>query len=95
MPGKPRERRQIGRARLDQRFRLGHNLDQRTVVQHQRVIGAKTHLLREIEFDAGALDAEYEALLRLPLCVGEDQRVDDITALPFGSRLNACGAWHE
>jgi hypothetical protein len=94
MPGKPRECRQIGRTRLDQRLGLRHDLDQRAVVQNQRVVGAEPHLVRKIEFDASALDAEHEALLRLPLCMRKDQRIDNVSVLPLGSRLNADGAWH-
>jgi hypothetical protein len=94
MPGEPGQRRQIGRARLDQRFGVGNNLDQRAVIENQRVVGAKPHMFREIQLDAGAFDAEQEALLRLPLRVRKDQRVDDVSALPLGSGLNAGGAWH-
>ncbi len=67
----------IGRARLDQRLGLGHHLDQPAVVEHQRVVGAQPHRFGEIELDAGAFDAEQEALLRLALGIGQDQRVDD------------------
>ena len=69
MPGQPRQRRKVGGARLDQRLGLGHHLDQAAVVEHQRVVGAKPHRLGEIELDAGAFDAEQEALLRLALRV--------------------------
>ncbi len=59
----------------------------------ERVVGAKPHVFGEIELDAGAFDAEREALLRLPLRMRKDQRVDDgsgdCPALPLGSRLNA------
>ena len=94
MPGEPRQRRQIGGARLDQRLGLGHHLDQPAVVEHQRIVGAQPHRLGEIELDAGAFDAEQEALLRLALRVGQDQRVDDGRVRPFGSMKNAGGAWH-
>ena len=94
MPGEPRQRRQIGGARLDQRLGLRHDLDQPAVVEHQRVVGAQPHRLGEIELDAGALDAEQEALLRLALRMGQDERVDDGRVPPFGSTKNAGGAWH-
>ena len=84
MPGEPRQRRQIGGARLDQRLGLRHHLDQPAVVEHQRIVGAQPHRLGEIELDAGALDAEQKALLRLALGVGQDQRVDDGRVAPFG-----------
>jgi len=93
MPGEPRQRRKVGGARLDQRFGLSDDLDQRAVIEHQRVIGAKPYVFGEIELDAGAFDAEREALLRLPLRMRQDQRVDDgsgdCPTLPLGSRLNA------
>ena len=94
MPGEPRQRRQIGGARLDQRLGLGHDLDQPAVVQHQRIVGAQPHGFGKIEFDAGALDPEQKALLRLALGVGEDQRIGDRRVPPFGSMENAVGAWH-
>jgi len=93
MPGEPRQRRKVGGAGLDQRFGLSDDLDQRAVIEHQRVIGAKPHVFGEIELDAGPFHAEREALLRLPLRMREDQRVDDgsggCPTLPLGSRLNA------
>ena len=93
MPGEPRQRRKVGGAGLDQRLGLSDDLDQRAVIEHQRVIGAKPHVFGEIELDAGSIDAEREALLRLPLRMREDQRVDDgsggCPTLPLGSRLNA------
>ena len=94
MPGEPRQRRQVGRARLDQRLGLGHHLDQPAVVEHQRVVGAKPHRLGEIELDAGALDAEQEALLRLALRVRQDQRVGDRRVLALGCGDDAGGAGH-
>ena len=94
MPGEPRQRRQIGGARLDQRLGLGHDLDEGAVIEHQRVVGAQPHRLGEIELDAGAFDAEQKALLRLALRVGQDQRIDDGVGPPFGGVENAGGAWH-
>ena len=79
MPGEPRQRRQIGGARLDQRLGLRHHLDQPAIVEQQRVVGAQPHRLGEIELDAGAFDAEQEALLRLALRMRKDQRVGDGT----------------
>ena len=76
MPGEPRQRRQIGGAHLDQWLGLRHHLDQPAIVEHQRVVGAQPHRLGKIKLDAGALDAEQEALLRLALRVGKDERVD-------------------
>ena len=83
------------RANLDQRLGFGHDLDQFAVVEHQRIVGAQPHRFGEIELDAGAFDAEHEALLRLALRIGQDQRVDDGAALAFGGRLDAWwrGAW--
>ena len=93
MPGQPRQHRKVGGARLDQRLGLSNDLDQRAIVEHQRVIGAKPHVFGEIELHAGPFHSEREALLRLPLRMREDQRVDDgsgdCPTLPLGSRLNA------
>jgi len=95
MPGEPRERRQIGGADLDQRLRLGHDLDEAAIIEHQRVVGAKPDRLGQIELHAGAFDAEQKPLLRLPLCVRQDQRIDDGSIAPVGGRNNAGGAGHE
>ena len=48
----------------------------------------------KIELDAGALDAEQKALLRLALRMRQDERVDDGRSAPFGSMKNAGGARH-
>ena len=96
MPGKPRQRRQIGGARLDQRLGLGHHFDQPAIVEHQRIVGAKPRRLGKIEFDAGAFDAEQETLLRLTLArrAGSPYRSTGASA-PLGSMKNAGGAWHD
>jgi len=72
VPGEPRERRQIGSTRLDQRLGLRHDLDKPAVVEHQRVVGAQPHRLGEVELDTRAFDAEQEALLRLTLGVRQN-----------------------
>ena len=94
MPSKPRQRRKVSGAGLDQRFGLSHDLNQRTIIQHQGIVSAKPHLFWEVELDANAFNTEHETLFRLPLRMREDERVDDVSTLPFGSRLNAGGAWH-
>ena len=94
MPGQPSKCCKVHSARLDQRLGLGHHLDHGAVVEQQRVIGAKPHRFGEVELDAGAFDAEHEALARLALRVGQDQRVEDGGALPLGGWYNACGAGH-
>jgi hypothetical protein len=83
MPGQPGERGKIGRARLDQRLGLGHHLDNGTVVQQQRIIGAQPNWLGEVEFDTGAFDAKHKALVCLALRVRQDQRVEHGGAVPF------------
>jgi len=88
MPGEPRQHGKIAGTNLDQRFRLGHDLDQSAIVEHQCVVGAQPHGLGEIQLHADTFDAEQEALLDLlALCVGQDQRVDDIAAVTFGCGL--------
>jgi hypothetical protein len=94
VPGQPRQPRQIGGARLDQRLGLGHDLNQPAGVELQRVVGAKPHRLGKVQFDASAFHAEQEALLRLALRVGQDQRVDRGGVPPFGGAKNADGAGH-
>jgi len=94
VPGKPRQRRKIRRAHLDQWFGLGHDLNESAVVEHQRVVGAQPHSFGKIELDAGAFNAEHETLLRQPLRIRQDQRIDGGRIQPFGSVNNTSGAWH-
>lgn len=77
MPGEPRQRRQIGGAHLDQRLGFGHHLDQRAIIEQERVVGAQPHRLGEIKFHASAFDSEHEALVSLALRIGKDQRVEN------------------
>ena len=86
VPGQPRERGKIGRARLDQWFGFRHHLDQAAVIQHQRVVGAQPHRVGKVKLDAGPLDAKHEAFLCLPLCEWKNERVEDGGSLPLGSR---------
>ena len=79
---------------FDQRLGFGDDLDQLAVIEHQRIVGAQPRRLGEIDLDAGAFDAEHEALFHLPLRVRQDQSVDDSAALALGSRLDAGGARH-
>jgi hypothetical protein len=95
VPSESRQRREVGGPHLDQRLGLGHHLHQAAVVQHQRIIGAKPHRFWEVEFDAGAFDAEQETFLGLPLGMRQDQRIQDCGIAPFGSRQDAGGAGHE
>lgn len=94
MPGKPRQPRQIGRPRLHQWLRLGDDFNVSAGVEQQRVVSAQPHRFGEIELHAGAFDPEQKALLRLPLRMRQDQRIDGGNALPFGGVKNASGAWH-
>ena len=94
MPGKPRQSREIGRPRFDQRLGLRHDLNVAAGVEHQYVIGTQPHRFREVEFDASAFDPEQKALLRLTLRMGQNQRIDSGSVPPFGGMKNACGAWH-
>ena len=94
VPGEPRQSRKIGGAGLDQRFGLSYDLDQPSGVEHQRIVGAQPHRLREIKLDAGAFDAEHEALLRLTLRMRQNERIDGGHIPPLGGMKNASGAWH-
>ena len=94
MPGEPGKARKVGRPRFDQRFGLGNDLNQVAVVEEQCIVGAKAYRVGELEFDAGAFDAEQEALLRRALGIGQDQGVDDGLIPPLCRSKNACGARH-
>ncbi len=84
MPGEPRQARHIGRARLDQRLGRRHHLDQRAVVEHERVVGAQAGGLGESNLDAAALDAGHDNILRAALGVIENDGVDDRPAAALG-----------
>ena len=92
VPSEPGERRQIGGPRLDQRLGFRHDLDEPAVVEHQRVVCAQPHRLGEVDFDAGAFDAEQESLLRLTLGMRQNKRVDGGRIPPLGGTKDAGGA---
>jgi hypothetical protein len=94
MPGKPRQGREIAGARLDQRLSLGHHLDQATVLEHERIVGAQPQRFGEVKLDAGAFDAEQKALLDLPLRERQDQRIDGRVIAAIVGRKDAGGARH-
>jgi hypothetical protein len=94
VPRNPRQRRQICGADFDQRLRFGHDFDEAAIVKHQHVVGAKPNGFGKIKLDARALDAEQKALVRLPLRIGEDQRIGSRLLAPLGGRENAGGAGH-
>ena len=75
VPGQSRERDGIVDAHFEQRLRFRDDLNQITVVEQKRVVGAQTHRFRKIQFDAGAFDTEDKTALRQALRIGKDQRV--------------------
>ncbi len=95
MPGKSSESRQVDGTRLDQRLGFRDDLDEPTIVEHQRVVGAEPHRLREVELDASAFDPEQKTLLRLTLSMRQNERVGGNCIPPLGSTKNAGGARHE
>jgi hypothetical protein len=72
-------------AHFEDRFDVGHDLDQPAVVERQQVVGAQQRGRREIELDAGTLRTEYEALLLRAVFVFEQNRVDDLTGRLAGT----------
>ena len=94
MPGEPRQRGHVGGARLDQRLGRGHDLDQRAVVEQQRIVGAQPHRLCEIDLEAAAFDAGRRSLLRAALGVIENDGVDDAAAWRSAGVKDAGGARH-
>ena len=52
MPGKPRERGQVRRARLEQRLGRRHHFDEAAVVEQKHVVGAQPRRMREIDLEA-------------------------------------------
>jgi hypothetical protein len=88
MPGKPRQRGEIMRARLDQRFRLGDHFDQGAVVEHEQVAHAQGDGLVEIELAARSLDSGHRTARGATALEIEDDRIDDMTvARPGGSHF--------
>jgi hypothetical protein len=74
----PRGLGEILLAHLQHRLDLGDDLDQPAVVEQQEIVGAQQRRRREIEFDAGALAAEHEALLLGAVLVFEQHGIDDV-----------------
>jgi len=78
MPGEPRERGQVLRARLDERLRLGDHLDQGAVVEQQQIAHAQRDLFDEVESKARPLHAGRAAVRRPALLGREDHCIDDV-----------------
>ena len=94
-PGGSRQHSRIGNAGLDQRFGIGHDLDQAPVIEHQRVVGRESGRLGEIEFDAGALAGEEESLLGLALIEIENEIVGGGARTRFARPQDLDGARHD
>lgn len=94
LPRRPRERRRVGDARLDQRFRVGHDLDEAAVVEHQHVVGRERRRIGKVELDAGALAGEEEALLGLALREIENKRVGGAVRARLAGSQDFGGARH-
>lgn len=70
----------IRRPQFEDRLGIGHDFNKLSVVEHQNIVGAQAGRLRKVEFDAGALAAEDEALLPAPIIEFEQQGVGDRSA---------------
>jgi hypothetical protein len=79
---------------LEHGFDIGHDFDEMAVVEYQAIVGAQQRRDREIEFDAGPLAAEHEALLLHTVLEFEQQRVDDFAGTVVAGAENFLGAWH-
>lgn len=90
----PRRLGEILLAHLQHLLHVGHHFDETAVVQHQEIVGAQQRRGREIEFDAGSLAAEHEALLLHAILEFEQQRVDDFAGAPIAGAKNFLGAGH-
>jgi hypothetical protein len=94
MPGKPRQGREIMRARLDQRLRLGDHLDQGAVVEREQIAHAQRNGSVEIELATRPLDPGYRPARGATALEIENDRIDDMTvARPGGGDTDY--AWHE
>lgn len=77
MPREPRERRDIGGARLDQRLGRGDDLDQAAVLEHEKIVGAQPHRAVQRNVHGNAFDARHGPLPGAALRIIEDYGVDD------------------
>jgi hypothetical protein len=75
-------------AHLQHLLHVGHHFDETAVVEHQDIVGAQQRRVREIEFDAGSLAAEHEALLLHAVLEFEQQRIDDFAGAPIAGAEN-------
>jgi hypothetical protein len=84
VPRQSRERRGIVDAHFEERFGFRDDFHNAAFVEQQRVVGAKSHGLEKIKFDAGAFHAEQKSALRLALRERKYERVDDTAGLAIG-----------
>ena len=94
MPGKPRERVEIGGARLDQRLRRGDDLDQRAILEHQAIVGIKPRRRVQVDVDRDALDGGDADLAGAALGVVENDGVDDRPIVTLAVAENAGCSGH-
>jgi hypothetical protein len=84
VPRQSRERRGIVDAHFEEPFSFRDDFHNAAIVEQQRVVGAKSHGLAKIKFDAGAFHAEQKSALRLALRERKYERVDDTAGLAIG-----------
>jgi hypothetical protein len=69
---------EIPGAQLDHSLDVGHDFREAAVIEHQQVVSMQVRRLGKIELDAGALAAEYEALLPAPVVEFQQQCISDL-----------------
>lgn len=94
MPGEPRQRGQVGGARLEQRLGLGDDVDGAAVLEHQEIAAAQPHGLGQCKLDLRAVHADERSALRVARLGGQDDRIDRIVGAGAGGG-NRGGASHQ
>ncbi len=86
-PGHARQRGKIRGPDLKEQFRLGYDLDQIAIVEHESIIRAEPNRFRKVELDARSLLSKDKTALHPALIEVEKQRIDDATgAILSGSQ---------
>lgn len=95
MPGQPRERGDIGGARLDQRLGCRDDLDQRAILEQQEIVGAQPHDAMQLDFDRIAFDARNGHMTGAALGIIEDHGVSHRPVVAMLGGDDAGGARHD
>lgn len=95
LPGKPRQRRRVGEAHLDQCLGFSDHLHEAAVVKLKRIVGVHQHRFGKVELNTGSFHTEYESTLQGTLRKRHDEGVDHFTALTRGGGDEFYGARHQ